>query len=116
MVGGDDADLKVFRVRLIATRTYPAHALVRAINQNGQPALYCWRTGGLAEAYHFAECAGLDIKAVAKAIQGGAAQSWQMNNRSETIADGHYDFGFYIDPMRKDLGFALDVARSWVCT
>ncbi len=68
--------------------------------------------GGLSEAYHFAECAGLDIKAVAKAIQGGAAQSWQMNNRSETIADGEYDFGFAIDWMRKDLGFALDVAQE----
>ena len=41
-----------------------------------------------------------------------AAQSWQMNNRSETIADGEYDFGFAIDWMRKDLGFALDVAQE----
>ena len=68
--------------------------------------------GGLSEAFHFAECAGLNIDEVTRAIQGGAAQSWQMNNRSETIAQRKYDFGFAIDWMRKDLGFALDVAQQ----
>jgi 3-hydroxyisobutyrate dehydrogenase-like beta-hydroxyacid dehydrogenase len=68
--------------------------------------------GGLSEAFHFAECAGLDIDEVTLAIQGGAAQSWQMNNRAGTIAQRHYDFGFAIDWMRKDLGFALDVAEQ----
>ena len=68
--------------------------------------------GGLSEAFHFAECAGLDIDEVTRAIQGGAAQSWQMNNRAETIAQRKYDFGFAIDWMRKDLGFALDVAQE----
>ena len=67
--------------------------------------------GGLSEALHFAECAGLDIDEVTKAIQGGAAQSWQMNNRASTMAKREYDFGFAIDWMRKDLGFALDVAE-----
>ena len=49
--------------------------------------------GGLSEALHFAECAGLDIDEVTKAIQGGAAQSWQMNNRASTMAKREYDFG-----------------------
>ena len=68
--------------------------------------------GGLSEAFHFAECADLDIDEVTRAIQGGAAQSWQMTNRAETMAQRKYDFGFAIDWMRKDLGFALDVAQQ----
>lgn len=66
--------------------------------------------GGLSEALHFAERAGLDVNEVTQAIQGGAAQSWQMNNRAASMAKREYDFGFAIDWMRKDLGFALDVA------
>lgn len=115
MVGGDDTDLK--RVQS-AIDCYSRHTQLMGPVGHGQltkmvnQLCIAGVLGGLAEAYHFAECAGLEIKAVAKAIQGGAAQSWQMNNRSETIADGHYDFGFAIDWMRKDLGFALDVAQE----
>ena len=115
MVGGDDADLRGVQS---AIDCYARHTQLMGPIGHGQltkmvnQLCIAGVLGGLAEAYHFAECAGLDIKAVAKAIQGGAAQSWQMNNRSETIADGHYDFGFAIDWMRKDLGFALDVAQE----
>ena len=49
--------------------------------------------GGLAEALHFAECVGLNIDDVTQAIQGGAAQSWQMNNRAATMAKREYDLG-----------------------
>lgn len=68
--------------------------------------------GGISEAFHFAECAGLDIAEVTRALEGGAAQSWQMTHRASTIAKREYDFGFAIDWMRKDLGFALDVAAE----
>ena len=71
--------------------------------------------GGLSEAFHFAECAGLDIDEVTRAIQGGAAQSWQMNNRAETIAQRKYDFGFAIDWMRKDLVLPSMWLSSWGC-
>jgi 3-hydroxyisobutyrate dehydrogenase len=67
---------------------------------------------GLAEAVHFASCAGLDADAVLEAISKGAAQSWQMDNRWNTMVEGRYDFGFAVDWMRKDLGIALDEARS----
>ena len=115
MVGGADTDLKHVQS---AIDCYSRHTQLMGPVGHGQltkmvnQLCIAGVLGGLAEAYHFAESAGLDIKAVAKAIQGGAAQSWQMNNRSETIADGHYDFGFAIDWMRKDLGFALDVAQE----
>ena len=45
-----------------------------------------------------------------EAISGGAAQSWQMDNRWATMARGEFDFGFAIDWMRKDLAIALDEA------
>ena len=67
---------------------------------------------GLAEAVHFAEVAGLDTGAVYDAISKGAAQSWQMDNRWKTMAEGRFDFGFAVDWMRKDLGLVLDEART----
>ena len=68
--------------------------------------------GGLAEALRFAQKSGLDLDRVFEAISGGAAQSWQMVNRWPTMAEDKFDFGFAIDWMRKDLGLALDEARS----
>lgn len=66
---------------------------------------------GLAEGVHFAKCAGLDPQAVLAAISQGAAQSWQMDNRWATMAEGRFNFGFATDWMRKDLGLVLDEAR-----
>jgi 3-hydroxyisobutyrate dehydrogenase len=66
---------------------------------------------GLAEALNFADCAGLDARAVIDVISKGAAQSWQMDNRAATMIDGRFDFGFAVDWMRKDLGFVLNEAR-----
>ncbi len=65
---------------------------------------------GLSEGLHFAEKAGLDGKAVIDVISGGAAGSWQMSNRFETMLDDHYEHGFAVDWMRKDLGICLDTA------
>lgn len=67
---------------------------------------------GLSEALHFGERAGLDTRSVIDVISKGAAQSWQMDNRAETMINGEYDFGFAVDWMRKDLGIALDAARQ----
>ena len=65
---------------------------------------------GLAEGLHFAKRAGLDPQPVYEAISKGAAQSWQMDNRWKTMAEGKFDFGFAVDWMRKDLGLVLDEA------
>ena len=65
---------------------------------------------GLSEGLHFAEKAGLDGKAVVEVIQGGAAGSWQMVNRYETMIDDHFEHGFAVDWMRKDLGICLQTA------
>jgi 3-hydroxyisobutyrate dehydrogenase len=66
---------------------------------------------GLAEGIHFAQKSGLDVAAVIDTISKGAAQSWQMDNRWETMNAGKFDYGFAVDWMRKDLSICLDEAR-----
>jgi 3-hydroxyisobutyrate dehydrogenase len=66
---------------------------------------------GLSEALHFAERAELDVPAVVSVISKGAAQSWQMENRWQTMVEGNFDFGFAVDWMRKDLAIVLEEAR-----
>ena len=65
----------------------------------------------LAEAINFAQRAGLDTDQVLETISKGAAQSWQMDNRWRTMAEGRFDFGFAVDLMRKDLGIVMDEGR-----
>lgn len=67
---------------------------------------------GLSEALHFAQNAGLDGRAVVEVISQGAAGSWQMQNRYETMLDDHYDHGFAVDWMRKDLAICLATAEE----
>lgn len=66
---------------------------------------------GLAEGINFGKKAGLDIEAVIEVISKGAAQSWQMENRYETMNKGEFEFGFAVDWMRKDLGICLKEAE-----
>ena len=66
---------------------------------------------GLSEALNFAMRAGLDADQVVEVISKGAAQSWQMENRSKTMVRDQYDFGFAVDWMRKDLAITLNEAR-----
>ena len=66
---------------------------------------------GLAEAMLFSEQAGLDTAAVIEVIRQGAAQSWQMENRYQTMLQDHYNHGFAVDWMRKDLGLVQDRAK-----
>jgi 3-hydroxyisobutyrate dehydrogenase len=67
---------------------------------------------GLSEALHFAEKSGLDGRAVIEVISQGAAGSWQMSNRYETMLDDEFEHGFAVDWMRKDLGICLDEATA----
>jgi 3-hydroxyisobutyrate dehydrogenase len=67
---------------------------------------------GLSEGLHFAETAGLDGREVIEVIGGGAAGSWQMVNRYKTMLDDHFEHGFAVDWMRKDLGICLATANE----
>ncbi len=66
----------------------------------------------LAEGVNFAQAANLDVEKVMGVVGGGAAQSWQLNNRYETMAKDEFDFGFAVDWMRKDLSIVLNEARN----
>ena len=67
---------------------------------------------GLSEGLYFANSLGLDAKQIIGVISKGAAQSWQMDNRHQTMIDDDYDHGFAVDWMRKDLKYALDEAQK----
>ncbi len=114
MAGGDAAALAKAEPALMAYSKAVKHMgpsgagqLTKMVNQIAIAGV----VQGLAEAVHFAEVAGLDTDAAYDAISKGAAQSWQMDNRWKTMAEGRFDFGFAVDWMRKDLGLVLDEAR-----
>jgi 3-hydroxyisobutyrate dehydrogenase len=65
---------------------------------------------GLAEGMAFAENAGLDVARVIDVISKGAASSWQMVNRHETMIAGRYDHGFAVQWMQKDLRICAEEA------
>ncbi len=67
---------------------------------------------GLAEGLNFAQKAGLNGEALVETISKGAAGSWQMDNRFETMLADQYEFGFAVDWMRKDLGIAIAEAKE----
>lgn len=115
MVGGEEdafararpcIDAYSHNVRLIG----PAGSgqLAKMVNQIAIAGL----VQGLAEALNFARKAGLDVATVVDVISKGAAQSWQMENRWQTMANGKFDFGFAVEWMRKDLRICLQEARG----
>ncbi len=114
MCGGDDAPYAVAEPVIAAFARAcrlmgPSGAgqLTKMVNQICIAGL----VEALSEGLHFAQKAGLDPDAVVEVISKGAAQSWQMENRSATMAAGKFDFGFAVDWMRKDLGICLTEAR-----
>jgi len=66
----------------------------------------------LSEAINFGVNAGLKMEDVIEVISKGAAQSWQMENRSKTMIEDKFDFGFAVDWMRKDLKIAIEEAKK----
>jgi 3-hydroxyisobutyrate dehydrogenase-like beta-hydroxyacid dehydrogenase len=113
MVGGDEA---VFERVLPVMRSYSkactrigpvgSGQLAKMVNQ----ICIAGVVQGLSEGLHFAKRAGLDVEAVIGAISKGAAQSWQMENRWQTMVNDEYEFGFAVQWMRKDLKIALQEA------
>jgi len=67
---------------------------------------------GLSEGLNFAQCAGLDGHKVVDVISKGAAGSWQMENRGNTMLNDEFEFGFAVDWMRKDLGICLEESKQ----
>jgi len=115
MVGGKK---EAFETALPALKAYGKSITYMGDSGNGQLAkmvnqiCIAGLVQALAEGLNFASLAGLDLSKVIEAISGGAAQSWQMDNRARTMLKGEFDFGFAVDWMRKDLGFCLDEANK----
>lgn len=113
MAGGDEAAfarareaITCYAKRVCLLGDSGAGQLTKMVNQLCIAGL----VQSLAEATAFARNAGLDGKQVFEVLGGGAAQSWQMDNRHATMLDDKFDFGFAVDWMRKDLGYAMDEA------
>jgi len=114
MVGGDEGDFR---------KVQPAiGAYARAVNLIGPSGsgqltkmvnqiCIAGLIEGLAEALHFARRAGLDVAKVIDTISKGAAQSWQMENRWQTMIEGKFEFGFAVDWVRKDFAMCFEEAR-----
>jgi 3-hydroxyisobutyrate dehydrogenase len=114
MVGGDQAAFDraqpvIANYARMVTLIGPAGAgqLTKMVNQICIAGL----VQALSEGIHFAQKSGLDLQKVMDTISKGAAQSWQMENRWKTMAEGKFDFGFAVDWMRKDLAICQDEAR-----
>lgn len=115
MVGGDH---KIFETVLPLLKTYckkQTHMgavgygqLAKMVNQIAIVGILT----GLSEAIKFAENEGLDMDILLSAISGGAAQSWQMENRMQVMHERSFDFGFALKWMIKDLGYCLDRAKQ----
>ncbi|WP_226017155.1 NAD(P)-dependent oxidoreductase [Novosphingobium sp. FKTRR1] len=115
MCGGSEKAVETARPILAAYAKRVVHVGKSGAGQTAKMANQMCIAGalaGLSEAVRFAQAAHLDLDRVFEAISGGAAQSWQMDNRWHTMAKDEFDFGFAVDWMRKDLGLAIDEARS----
>lgn len=115
MVGGNEADFQVAQGLLEPYSKAiqwmgPAGSgqLTKMVNQICVAGLL----QGLAEGLNFGQKSGLDMQRVLKVISAGAAASWQMENRAETMLEDQFDFGFAIDWMRKDLDICLQQAEK----
>ena len=115
MCGGTDAAMaaarpiiEAYAARIVHVGAAGAGQACKAVNQ----VCIAGVLAGLSEGVRLAQGSGLDMDRVLEAISGGAAQSWQMENRWQTMAAGEFEFGFAIDWMRKDLAIALTQARG----
>ena len=115
MCGGTDAAMaeatpvmEAYAARIVHIGEAGAGQACKAVNQ----VCIAGVLAGLSEGVRLAQATGVDTDKVLEAISGGAAQSWQMENRWKTMVQGEFDFGFAIDWMRKDLAIALGEAKA----
>ena len=115
MVGGDQTDflkaepvMQAYSKAIVHIGEAGSGQLAKMVNQICIAGL----VQGLSEGLQFAQNAGLDPETVISAISKGAAQSWQMENRWQTMTEDEFEFGFAVEWMRKDLRIALEEARQ----
>ena len=111
MMGGDQASFESVRPVIMSYAraaellgSVGAGQLTKMVNQICIAGL----VQGLSEGFNFAQRAGLDGHKVVDVISKGAAGSWQMENRGNTMLNDEFEFGFAVDWMRKDLAICLE--------
>ena len=115
MVGGDK---KAFDKVLPILDTYAK--AVTLIGESGQGQVlkminqicFVGTLQTLSEAITLAKAEGIDAKTIVDVLQHGAAGSWQMVNRTETMMNNEFDFGFAVDWVRKDLAICMEEAKK----
>jgi 3-hydroxyisobutyrate dehydrogenase-like beta-hydroxyacid dehydrogenase len=114
MIGGDEAAFKKAEP-VIACYSQKAKLLGKSgsgqLTKMMNQMCIAGAVQGLAEALNFGINAGLNMDDVVETISKGAAQSWQMENRSKTMVADKFDYGFAVDWMRKDLKIAMEEAK-----
>ena len=115
MIGGDQADfdkakdkIDCYSKKMKLLGNAGSGQLAKMVNQICIAGL----VQGLSEGINFGMKAGLNMEDVIEVISKGAAQSWQMENRYNTMIDDKFDFGFAVDWMRKDLKIAMEEAKN----
>ena len=115
MVGGEQSDyqkaepvIDCYSKKIKLLGTAGSGQLAKMVNQICIAGL----VQALSEGIRFGQNAGLYVEDVIEVISKGAAQSWQMENRFKTMIEDKFDYGFAVDWMRKDLGIAMEEAKS----
>ena len=115
MVGGEQSDyekaepvIDCYSKKIKLLGTAGSGQLAKMVNQICIAGL----VQALSEGIRFGQNAGLNVEDVIEVISKGAAQSWQMENRFKTMIEDKFDYGFAVDWMRKDLGIAMEEAKS----
>ncbi len=113
MVGGDESSylkvepfFKSYSKNSTLIGTSGSGQLAKMVNQICIAGLL----QGLSEAINFGQKVNLDMDKVIGVIKDGAASSWQMQNRYQTMAKNEFNFGFAVEWMRKDLKICLEQA------
>ncbi len=99
--------MQAYAVRIVHIGRSGAGQIAKMVNQIAMAGVI----QSLSEAIRFAQAEELDLDRTFEAISSGAASSWQMTNRWDSMAKDEFEFGLAVDWMRKDLGLALDEAR-----
>ena len=113
MVGGDEYSYEKIEPLL---KSYAKNSTLIGSSGSGQLAkmvnqiCIAGLLQGLSEAINFGQKVNLDMDKVIGVIKDGAASSWQMQNRHQTMAKNEFDFGFAVEWMRKDLKICLEQA------
>ena len=115
MVGGDKESFEQIKSLL---KTYSKFTKLMGTSGSGQltkmvnQICIAGLLQGLAEAMNFSDKVGLETDEVVEVISKGAAQSWQMENRWQTMLNDNFNHGFAVDLMRKDLDIVINKAKD----